>query len=160
MKNSFLCYPLYQESIIPTIIIEMKKLLLLTSLLFFTCMTFAQTGIIRGEVFDDNGLLPGVDISVSEVSTSISTDADGAFAIKLKPGEYDFLFRFPQYNNEERVVKIKVSEIADIEVEMTLGKSDNEDSEQEKNTQIQLEEMWKTGQGMLLIIKRLVLRMK
>jgi len=136
------------------------RLLLLTSILFFSFASFAQTGVVRGEVFDDNGLLPGVDISVSEISTSISTDADGAFAIKLKPGEYDFVFRFPQYNNEERVVKIELSEIEDIEVEMKPGTSNNESSEHEKNTQMQLEEMLSTGQGVLLFVKQMVLRIK
>lgn len=136
------------------------RLLFLTFILFFSIATFAQTGVVRGEVFDDNGLLPGVDISISKVSTSISTDADGAFAIKLKPGKYDFVFRFPQYDNEERVVTIDVSEIEDLEVEMKPGKADNENLEQEKNTQLQLEEMLKTGQGMLIFMKKVVLRIK
>lgn len=142
------------------LLLEMKKLLLLTSLLFFAFATFAQKGIVRGEVFDENGLLPGVDISVSEISTNISTDADGAFAIKLKPGKYDFIFRFPQYNNEERVVKIDVSEIEDIEVEMKPEELDDSSLEQEKNTQMQLEEMLQTGQGILLFVKEVVLRIK
>jgi len=136
------------------------RLLLFTSFLLFTFTGLAQTGVVRGEVFDDNGLLPGVDISVSEVSTNISTDADGAFAIKLKPGEYDFVFRFPQYNNEERVVRIDVSEIEDIEVEMTPGESNNESPEQEENTQKQLEEMLSTGQGMLIFVQQVLLRIK
>lgn len=138
----------------------MKKLLLFTSLLFCAFMTFAQTGIVRGEVFDDNGLLPGVDISVSKIATSISTDADGAFAIKLKPGEYDFVFQFPEYYNEERIVKIKVSEIEDIEVEMSLKESTKVNSEQEINSQKQLFEMLRTGQSMLLFVKQTVLRME
>jgi hypothetical protein len=138
----------------------MKKLLLFTSLLFTTFLTFGQIGVVRGEVFDDNGLLPGVDISVSKISTSISTDADGAFAIKLKPGEYDFVFRFPQYKNEERVVRIELSEIEDIEVEMTPGTSNNESSEAEKNTQLQLEEILKTGQAMLIFMQKMVLKIK
>ncbi len=138
----------------------MKKLLLFTSLLFTTFLTFGQTGVVRGEVFDDNGLLPGVDISVSKISTSISTDADGAFAIKLKPGEYDFVFRFPQYNNEERVVRIDVSEIEDIEVEMKQNTSANYSTERIGNTQKQLGEMLRTGQGVLLFVKEFVLRVK
>ena len=136
------------------------RLLLLTSLLFCTFMTLAQTGVVRGEVFDDNGLLPGVDISISEVSTSISTDADGAFAIKLKPGKYDFIFRFPQYSNEERVVRIDVSQIEDIEVEMKPGMSNDKGLEIEKNTQIQLEEILRTGQGMIIFVKEMILRIK
>lgn len=146
----------YQESIF----IEMKKQFLLISLLFCTFLTFAQTGIVRGEVFDDNGLLPGVDISVSKIATSISTDADGAFAIKLKPGEYDFIFQFPQYDNEERIVKIKVSEIEDIEVEMSLKESNNTSTEQKVNTQKQLYEILGTGQSMLIFVKKSILRMK
>jgi outer membrane receptor for ferrienterochelin and colicins len=136
------------------------RLLLLTSFLFFSITIFAQTGVVRGEVFDDNGLLPGVDISVSKVSTSISTDADGAFAIKLKPGKYDFVFRFPQYNNEERVVTIEVSEMEDIEVEMKLEELKNERLEQEKNTQLQLEEILSVGQGVLIFMKQMILRIE
>lgn len=135
-------------------------LLLLLFILISTGTAFAQNGVIRGEVFDDNGLLPGVDISVSDVSTRISTDADGAFAIKLKPGKYDFHFRFPQYNNADKIVTIEVGEIEDIEVEMTQGEQKSENLNQVEHTQMQLDEFMRNGQQMLTFLKTMVFRVK
>lgn len=101
----------------------MKKLLLLFPLcLFFLGNMQAQTGTIRGEVFDENGLLPGVDIIVEETKQQLSTDSDGAFDLKLPPGNYTLAFNFPGYEKAIENVGLAEESTANVEVEMQLKK--------------------------------------
>lgn len=97
----------------------MKKLLLLTLWIFcLSSLPAQEKGVLRGEVFDTNGLLPGVEISVEGVNMRVSTDADGAFAVKLPPGTYNLSFFFPGYGRENTTATVRENKIKDIEVEM------------------------------------------
>ncbi len=127
---------------------------------FFACTGFAQSSVLRGEVFDEYGLLPGVEILISDVTTRISTDADGAFAVKLEPGDYELFFRFPQYNNEVRNVTILADDIRDMEVEMTLNSENAQTENTEISTGIQLENYRRAAGEWAVFFKTLILRMK
>ena len=63
-------------------------LLLIISLQLITGFVFAQTGTIRGAIFDEKTGEPlfGVSVLVKETSTGAITDFDGKFEIKINPG--------------------------------------------------------------------------
>lgn len=60
-----------------------------------TFVTFAQKGIIRGEVFEESTgeLLPFVAIQVEGTDVSAVTDLDGKFELQLDPGTYTIVFK-------------------------------------------------------------------
>lgn len=130
------------------------KEILTALLLLITISVNAQHGIVRGEVYDDNGLLPGVDITVSGLSSHFLTDADGAFAMKLEPGEYDLSFHFPQYNNEKRTISISVDDIRDVEVEMFYQPNANKEEATIKN-----QNLYDLPVSMFIFVKKLVMHL-
>lgn len=75
-------------------------LLLLISLQLITGFVFAQTGTIRGAVFDEKTGEPlfGVSVLIKETSTGAITDFDGKFEIKLSPGSYTLQLSYISYS--------------------------------------------------------------
>jgi hypothetical protein len=80
----------------------MRAIILLTALIGISSCILAQSGEIRGKVFDENGTpLYGVNISVSGGSSTsgASTDFEGAFIVKpLNAGLYTVEVSFMGYN--------------------------------------------------------------
>lgn len=134
----------------------MKKLLLLTLWIFcLSSLPAQEKGILRGEVFDDNGLLPGVEISVEGVNMRVSTDADGAFAVKLPPGTYKLSFFFPGYGRENTTATVQENEIKDIEVEMFIAPTPKPEPPASGDNSIDLSSATK----MLSFLKKFVFRL-
>ncbi|HEY8930524.1 MAG TPA: SusC/RagA family TonB-linked outer membrane protein [Mucilaginibacter sp.] len=76
-----------------------KKYALLCAFLMLSVMAFAQTGGIRGKVFDEtNQPLPGAAVSITGTTLGATTDANGVYSISgLKPGNYDISAKFLGY---------------------------------------------------------------
>lgn len=74
---------------------------ILIGLLLVSCsaISFAQTGTIRGSVFDANTGDPliGVTVVVDGTDQGTVTDIDGKFEIKLQPGEYTLKVSYVSY---------------------------------------------------------------
>ncbi len=65
-------------------------LILIVIAQFIAGFAFAQTGTIRGAVYEQSTGEPlfGVSVLVKESSTGAITDFDGKFEIKIAPGTY------------------------------------------------------------------------
>ncbi|HPJ46535.1 MAG TPA: TonB-dependent receptor [Tenuifilaceae bacterium] len=76
----------------------MKQVLIVLSV-FFTLATSAQTGTIRGTVFDGTTgeSLVGVTVVVQGTTTGTSTDLDGKFSLKVPVGTYSLQISFISY---------------------------------------------------------------
>ena len=69
------------------------------SLLTLSTYSFAQTGTIRGTVFDDGTgeALIGVTVVVDGTDQGTATDIDGKFELKLQPGVYTLKISYISY---------------------------------------------------------------
>jgi len=84
-----------------------KKLILLLSLLFIGySAAFAQGGDVTGKVTDasDGQLLSGVTVLIKGTQTGAITDVNGAFRIKVNPGDV-MVFSFVGYEPQEITVQ-------------------------------------------------------
>ena len=90
-----------------------STLMTLTLSLFFTLQVFAQTGTLRGTVYDDsNGeTVPFATIFIAETGSGTTSDIDGAYEIKLSEGKYNLTISYIGYSD------FKVTD-----VEITAGK--------------------------------------
>lgn len=70
---------------------------------FLPSFTFAQTGIIRGKIFDEGTGEPlfGVSVLVKETSSGAVTDFDGKFEIQANPGVYTLQISYISYSTIE-----------------------------------------------------------
>lgn len=76
-------------------------------ILLFLSSTFVRAGGVRGTVQSTDGTpLAFATIFVSETGTGTTTNADGAYEIRLAPGNYNLVFRFLGYRSETRRVSI------------------------------------------------------
>lgn len=77
----------------------MNKLNFIIVLLISTSGIFAQNGIIRGTVIDDNTgeTVPFANVYVVETQSGTTTDLDGAYNLNLAPGNYSIEFSFIGY---------------------------------------------------------------
>lgn len=68
-------------------------------LIILSFSSFAQTGLIRGAVFDDKTgeSLIGVTVQVEGTQTGTITDIDGKFEVKVSPGSYNILISYVSY---------------------------------------------------------------
>lgn len=122
----------------------MRKLLLkitlsLLAVLIWSAGLYAQTNrTIKGTVKDEQGLpMPAVSITVKETKKTVSTSADGAFAIQASEGN-NLQFRYIGYKTQEVIVGTGSI------INATLSPTDNELSEvtvtalgiAKKNTQL------------------------
>lgn len=74
---------------------------LLVPLMLFSGLVSAQTGTIRGVVYDDatGETLPVVTVLVEGTQQATMTDLDGTFSFKLQPGTYNLKLSFISYEN-------------------------------------------------------------
>ena len=75
------------------------KLLILFLFLWMSSFVNAQTGVIRGSVFDgETGeSLPGVTIYIQSIAKGTITDLDGNFNLSVSPGTYKVRISFISY---------------------------------------------------------------
>lgn len=78
----------------------MAILLLIVAFQLITGFVFAQSGTIRGAIFDEKTGEPlfGVSVLVKETSTGAVTDFDGKFEIKVNPGTYTLQVSYISYS--------------------------------------------------------------
>lgn len=71
------------------------------TLVFSALMATAQTGTVRGFVYDDatgEAILFG-NVLVSETGTGTTTDLDGAYSLSLDPGTYTLVYSYLGYSD-------------------------------------------------------------
>jgi len=84
-----------------------KKTFLFTFLLLFlTAAVFAQTRTITGQITDQstNQPLAGVNVSVQGGTTTVVTDANGAYSITVPAGQSVLVFSYVGYGTIERTL--------------------------------------------------------
>ena len=75
-----------------------KKYALLLTFLLMSAMAFAQSGGITGKVTDEtNQPVAGAVVSVDGTTIGASTDVNGNYTIRLKPGTYAVTAKFIGY---------------------------------------------------------------
>ncbi|MBT30634.1 MAG: membrane receptor RagA [Thalassobius sp.] len=112
----------------------MKYLFLLSILVFSVTLTNAQG--IKGKVTDSEGApLPFTTIYIKQLETGTSTNMEGEYQFKLKPGTYDVLYQYLGYEAVQKKVEIASDfQVIDvtmqtqiIELKEVLIKSNKED---------------------------------
>lgn len=80
----------------------------------------AQTATLKGKVIDSKTKesLPGVNI-ILEDKTGGTSDANGYYTLKVKPGKHQASFNFIGYKNELRSIEVKSDEIVSLNVSMS-----------------------------------------
>ena len=70
-------------------------------LLLYSISVFAQSGSIRGEVFDDatGETLPGVAVYITGTTIGTTTDLDGNFNLDIEPGSYSVNISYISYES-------------------------------------------------------------
>lgn len=101
-----------------------KNLLLIIAVLFGLNNVIAQTGTVRGYVYDEElgETLPFSTIFVKEAQKGASTDLDGAFSIDLPAGFYTFDFTFVGMN-PKTITEVEVKNGQVTELDVRLGNS-------------------------------------
>ena len=72
--------------------------------LLLTSIIFAQEGKISGYILDgefENEPLAFVTVTVKGTSTTVSTDLNGEYVLKIAPGTYTLVFDFVGYESKE-----------------------------------------------------------
>ncbi|SNR52983.1 CarboxypepD_reg-like domain-containing protein [Lutibacter flavus] len=84
---------------------------------------FNKKGNIEGVVFDgenENEPLIFAQVLVKETNTTATTDVDGSFRLKLKPGKYSLKFSFIGYNSIE-INNVKISSNSSLKLYQVLN---------------------------------------
>jgi len=88
----------------------MKSILALFLLLIPSCI-LAQ---INGTVKDESGeLLPYVNIYVKNTSSGTTTNTDGKYTLKIKPGIYDISYQYVGYKTVNKKINLSGAEITE-----------------------------------------------
>ncbi|MFH0894089.1 MAG: TonB-dependent receptor [Bacteroidota bacterium] len=98
----------------------LRRILFLLIIIFtISAQAFAQTGVINGRVTDSKTRepLPGVNVFASQ-NKGVTTDTNGWYSILLTPGEHALNFSFIGYKTDVQKVKIKVSELKNLNVSL------------------------------------------
>jgi len=97
--------------------ISLKKitpLLLLTSLF---CANLLAQGI-KGTITDEKGEpLPYTTIYIKQLGTGTSTNLEGKYSYKLKPGSYDISYRYMGYTAIERKIEV-INDFVEVNLQM------------------------------------------
>lgn len=87
-----------------------KKYALLLAFVMMSFMAFAQSGGITGKVVDDtNQPIPGAAVTIDGTTIGASTDVNGGFTIRLKPGTYTVTAKFIGYTPLKKTVTVEAS---------------------------------------------------
>src|SRR5688500_12202959 len=69
--------------------------------------SYAQLFLLSGTITDEkNNPLPFASVIVKGTSIGTTSNADGLFNLRLKPGQYDILFQYVGYKKESKPVTI------------------------------------------------------
>ncbi|WP_461631424.1 SusC/RagA family TonB-linked outer membrane protein [Labilibaculum euxinus] len=98
---------------------KMRLLFCMLLIAFLPITVFGQSKIITGKIYDEQGLsIPGATIVIVGTTDGTSTDVEGKFSIKAKPGDV-LRFSFVGFETQEVVVKdqteLKIAMRADTE---------------------------------------------
>ena len=89
---------------------DLKRLFTLLLFSFFTLAAFSQTGIIRGNVFDEESgeaIIYGT-VQLKGTDRGTNTDLDGFFTFaNLEPGTYTLVFSYTGFGTKEETVEVK-----------------------------------------------------
>lgn len=101
----------------------MRIFTLIVISLLLSAEVFAQTGIIRGVVYDsDKESLPGVNLLIKETKDGTTTNINGQFAfINLKDGTYTFQASYIGFESKETTISIKPGETNEVEIVLVAG---------------------------------------
>lgn len=116
----------------------MRQLLTIAMIMFTALLAYAQEGIIRGTVIEDESgfTVIGANVLVKENGAGAVTDLDGAFSISVEPGTYTLQISYIGFQNLTiEKVEVKADDV-NVLGEIRLG----------ENTQ-QLEEVVITGKA-------------
>lgn len=100
----------------------MKKLLLLSILTLLSSFLWAQQGesfLITGTVYlkEDNSVLPGATVLISDTSYGTVTDQEGKFSFNLPSGEYTMKVSFIGFEPVQMGIKVPSEEALEIFLE-------------------------------------------
>ncbi|MBN2869309.1 MAG: TonB-dependent receptor [Flavobacteriaceae bacterium] len=98
------------------------KQLITLFFLIFTCLTFAQTGIVSGTIMDSefNDVLPYANVVVKGTTKGTTTDFDGKYALELAEGTYTIQYSFVGYETKE-ITDIIVKANEEVIVDVSIG---------------------------------------
>lgn len=88
-------------------------------LLLLSQQLFGQDGFVKGHCFDATTKenLPGVTVVIND-TTGTSTDADGIYWFKLKPGNHHLNYRLVGYQEQSRMISVKQNDTLQEQVEL------------------------------------------
>jgi len=105
----------------------MKKALLTGLCLLFTLLSFAQTGTLKGFIYDKgNGEpLPGVSVGIRSLKKGAQTDVNGFFNLpKLPVGKYTLSATCIGFENSELAVTVEEDEIVTVNLKLAKKTKD------------------------------------
>jgi iron complex outermembrane receptor protein len=98
-----------------------KGLFLFISFLF-SLVVFAQNTTIRGTVKDPSGLpLQGASVVIEGTKKGVVTDANGAYAINVTPGNYTIVITYVGMQQQKQLVDVPASGISDVSFNLQSG---------------------------------------
>ncbi|MES1219387.1 MAG: TonB-dependent receptor [Bacteroidota bacterium] len=90
--------------------------LMLNLFILYACSSFAQTGIIKGQVKDESAALSAATVSIANNTTF--TNSKGEFSIAMNPGTYILVVTYAGYKKFELEIIIKANETQRVLVSM------------------------------------------
>jgi TonB-dependent SusC/RagA subfamily outer membrane receptor len=96
----------------------MKQLLLMFSFFLIVSYSWAQERTISGTVMDDNGPLPGVNVTVKGTTTGTTTDINGKFKLAVNSEAKVLVFTYIGFETSE--VQIGSKSVIDITLEADI----------------------------------------
>ncbi|MAD97709.1 MAG: TonB-dependent receptor [Flavobacteriaceae bacterium] len=100
----------------------MKKLLLLVAILCSISLTAQNIGIVKGTLTDkeaNNEPLPFANVLIKGTQNGTTTDFDGNYTVKVKPGTYTIVFSFLGYKSVEKTFTITAGQTITINQAMS-----------------------------------------
>ena len=82
-----------------------------------TIFLFAQDGIIKGRVYNDNEDLPNATVSLNNLK--ILTNNSGEFSFTAKPGAYTLTVTYVGYKKAEQPIRIEGGQTKTIDIVLT-----------------------------------------
>ena len=82
-----------------------------------TIFLFAQDGIIKGRVYNDNEDLPNATVSLNNLK--MLTNNSGEFSFTAKPGAYTLTVTYVGYKKAEQPIRIEGGQTKTIDIVLT-----------------------------------------
>lgn len=101
----------------------MKNYLILITALFISTIISAQTGNIRGTIYDENGeAAVFATIQVENTDVALTSDLDGKFDISIEAGTYNVIVSYVGYEaNKIEDVVVKPNEVTTLDVNLKVS---------------------------------------